>query len=225
MDKKGGFMKKSLMISGMNFGTEFLTNLYKEVVKRGGTEDRIFESLKTGSDLIPKFAEMIVGAKKFVLKSLKVVVDNIFLKTDSFSKNSFFDKSGSVKLYFGSNFSNWILEDIPDVIPAFEGNLLKTQLTKYMYDSEILDELGQPRLFTISEFSAIIRDLLLKQPDGEDGILLNNGYANIFFIQLKNGRVVAVHVHWFSDCREWGLNARGLGGDRWFDGICVFSCS
>ncbi len=70
-------MKKSVMVSGMNFGTEFLTNLYKEVVKKGGTEEMVFESLKTGSDLIPRIAEMIVSvinkAEKFpIWKTIKL---------------------------------------------------------------------------------------------------------------------------------------------------------
>ncbi len=218
-------MKRVLMISGMQFGTEFLTNLCKEVIRRGGTEEKIFESLKTGSDLIPKFAEMIVGAKKLTLKYLKLIADNITVKTDNFSKDSFFKENGPVKLYFGSNFRNWILKAMPDEIPAFEGALLKTQLVKYMCDSEILAELGNPKPFTISEFSAIIRELFLKQPNGEGGIFLNNGYANIFFIQLENGRVVAVRVRWDSDDREWCLGVDDLYDDRWFGGYCVFSRS
>lgn len=55
--------KKSAMVSGMNFATEFITDLFKAVVKLGGTEEQIFESLKTGSEFISKCAEMIVQKK------------------------------------------------------------------------------------------------------------------------------------------------------------------
>ncbi len=165
------------------------------------------------------------GAKKLSLKFLELIAGNIAINTAAFPKDSFFSKNGPVKLYFGDNFSNWILAAMPDVIPAFEGTLLKTRLTKYMYDSEILDELGHPEPFTISEFSAIVRELLQKQPNGEDGILLNNGYANIFFVQLEDARVVAVRVLWGSGRRAWSLIAPGLDDGRWSDGRCVFSRS
>ena len=54
-------MKKSVMVSGMNFGTEILNNLYRSVIKAGGTEEQIFEKLKTGSPLYDKWAEDIIG--------------------------------------------------------------------------------------------------------------------------------------------------------------------
>ncbi len=221
-------MKKSLMVSGMNFGTEFLTNLYKGVVKKGGTEEDILKALKTGSDLIPKFAEMIVETAnrggKLSLKYLKLLADNIAVKTDGFSKDSFF-KNGPVKLYFWDSFKNQILKAIPDSIPAFEGLLRKTQLTRNMFDSEILAELNNPQPFTVSEFAALIRELLSKQPKGEDGQLLNNGYANIFYVKLEDARVVVVDVSWLSGGREWYPRAYALGDGCWDDGRCAFSRS
>lgn len=218
-------MKKSVMVSGMNFGTEFLTNLYKEVVKKGGTEEMVFEALKTNSDLIPKFAEMIVGAGNNVqnlsLKNLEFIA-NIAVKTDTFLRDSFF-KNGSVKLYFWDNFVNWILKSMPDEIPVFEGNLSKNRLIKAMCDSEILKELNNPKPLTIPEFAAIIRYLLLKQPNGENGDLPNNGCANIFHVQLEDNLIVAVDVYWDSGSREWRLRADGLDDNGWRDGHCVFS--
>lgn len=217
------------MVSGMNFGTEFLTNLYKEVVKKGGKEEDIFEVLKTGSDLIPEFAKMVVETankgKRLSLKYLKLITNNIAVKTDSFSKDSFF-KKGPVKLCFGTNFNKLILKAIPETVLVFEGFLRKTQLTKNMFDSEILAELNNSQPFTVSEFAAIICELLSRQPKGEDGQLLNKNCANIFYVKLEDGRVVAVDVYW-AVCydRKWSLDAFGLG-DVWQNhGYCVFSRS
>lgn len=219
-------MKKSLMVSGMNFGTEFLTNLYKEVVKKGGKEEDIFEALKTGSNLIPEFAKMVVETanrrKRLSLEYLKLITGNIAVKTDSFSKDSFF-KNGPMKLYFWESFKDQIFKVIPDSIPGFEGLLRKTQLTKSMFDSEILAELNNPQPFTVSEFAAIICELLSRQPNSEDGQLLNNGYANIFYVKLEDERVVAVVVHWSSDARGWRLNACAFVDCKWDVGHCVFS--
>ena len=210
----------------MLFGAEFFTELHKEVVKLGGSEENMFEKMKTGTGLAKEMAKLIVtGAKKLALKSLKLVADGIAIATKAFTKDSFFKKNGPVKLYFGDNFKNWVLSIIPDSIPAFERKLLKTQLTESMYDSAILNELGQPKPFTAGEFVAIIHDLLTKQPNGESGTLLNNGYANIFYVQLEDGRIVAVDVFWDSDDREWHLNADDLDDIQWSDGRCVFSRS
>lgn len=78
-------MKKSVMVSGMNFATEFLNNLYKEVVKIGGNEEQIFTALKTGSKAIPEIAKLIVGVAKEVLQSLSDLI--ILLKLDYVNLN------------------------------------------------------------------------------------------------------------------------------------------
>lgn len=221
-------MKKSMMVSGMHLGTEFLSELYKEFVKRGGTEEQLGELLKTDSPAIPEFAERLVsmanGAKKLALKYLKRI-GNIVVKTSASVKSSFFKTDGAVKLYFWDNFKSWILSAIPEEIPAFEGTVLKTQLTRSMKDSDIHKELVNPTPFAVVEFAAIIIHLLLKQAKGEDGVLLNNGYANIFYVQLADGRVGAVGVCWCSDDQGWGFRACDLGGGTWLGGHAVFSRS
>lgn len=56
-------VKKSSMVSGMNFATEFINDLFKTVVKLGGTEEQIFDAFKTGSEFIQKCAKIIVQTK------------------------------------------------------------------------------------------------------------------------------------------------------------------
>jgi len=218
-------MKKSVMVSGMNFGTEFLNSLYKEVIRLGGNEEQIFTALKTNSKTIPEIAKLIVGTSKLALQYLRLIADGITIVTQPFKKDSFFTKNGPVKLYFWDTFTNWILKAIPNEIPAFEGILSQTELTKSMNDSEILNELNNPKPFTIPEFVAILRDLLTKQVNGESGRLLTNGYANIFYVQLADGRVVVVYASWVALGRGWYLHANGVGDDRWNDGNRVFSRS
>ena len=216
-------MAKSDMVRGMLFGVEFITNVAKEVKKLGGTEEQIYEAMKTESNLAKNVAQFIVGTKKLALKYLTLIQDGIMIAVEAFSKSSFF--SNGPKLYFWDNFKNWVLSEIPDVIPAFTGSVRKTQLTKNMYDSEIQAELGNPTAFSVSEFAAIIKGLIAKQPKGEGGDLLNNGYANIFYVQLANRTVFAVGVRCCGGDREWRFSAFSLAGDRWLDGLCVFSRS
>ena len=57
---------------------------------------------------------------------------------------------------------------------------------------------------------------------GEDGILLNNGYANIFYIKDQNGVLRPVGVYWCDD--GWLVSAYSVGRpSRWDAGGRVFS--
>ena len=157
------------------------------------------------------------------LEVLKLIEGGIQIVAESFAKDSFWKQDGPVKLYFWGNFEKLVLKAIPDAIPAFSGMLMKTMLTKQMWDSEILAELQNPTPFTIAELAAILLNLLMNQPNGEEGILLKNGYANIFYAQLEDGRVVAVSVRWDSDDCEWRCDASDLATNvRWDIGDCVF---
>ena len=127
-------------------------------------------------------------------------------------------KIKNAKLWFSDNFTNWILPEEPKKIPIFRV-YQKNILPKPMNDEEILKEWNiEP--YSISEFFGLIYFLLKKQPKGERGDLLTNGYANIFYVKLNDERVVAVHVLWLADRREWGCRTCGLGGSSWDVGNC-----
>ncbi len=158
------------------------------------------------------------------LKHLQLITDSIPIITPSFQRDSFF-KNGPVKLYIWDSFRDRILKAIPDTIPAYEGSLRQTQLSKNMYDSEILTELGHPKPFSLLEFTAILSHLLMKQPEGEEGKLLVNGYATIFYVELEDGRVVAVYAGWRAGARAWSLRAFAFGAGFWYGGDRVFSRS
>lgn len=189
--------KKIKMIQGLLFAVEFLTNLFKAVTERGGNEETIYNALKSNSKLIEKFAELIVGVSK-----------TFFTEAKNF--------------FFGSNFKNWILSSITDSIPVYNGKHQKYTLPKSMNDTEIQNATGNKKPFTIPEFFGLIHSLIVKQLNGEDGELLNNGYANIFHVELSDGTVVAVYVSWDSDDREWGFGASEFDFDRWLGGTCAF---
>jgi hypothetical protein len=61
-----------------------------------------------------------------------------------------------------------------------------------------------------------------KQKNGEGGVLLNNGYANIFYIRDQNRVLRAVGVNWHVD--GWNVLADSVEHPRrWNDGDQVFS--
>lgn len=217
--------KKSDMVRAMHFMGMFFSEMHAEVLRLGGDEELIYRRMKTNSGLAREVARLIISAKRLALKYLKLIADGIVVASETFTRESFFEKNGSAKLLFSDNFKSWVLPCIPNAIHAFEGKLLKTELTRAMYDQEILGELGNPAPLTVAEFAAIARALISKQPNGESGMLLSNGNANIFYVKLGDGCVVAVYVHWHAVLRGWRFHAHDLGVGNWRAGHCVFSRS
>ncbi len=54
-----------------------------------------------------------------------------------------------------------------------------------------------------SDFCAWLSIKLASQPKGEEGELLNTGWANLFLVEGLNGEVFVVGVYGDSDYREW----------------------
>lgn len=123
--------------------------------------------------------------------------------------------------YLGDNFIEWFLSGSGKTeAPITEQTLRYHKLWQFSVDGPIITELGgaEESETTLSEMFAIME----KQGKGEDGVLLNNGYANIFYIKDQNGVLRAVSVFWSGG--GWGVNTdfvRDPG--RWRDGSQVFS--
>lgn len=128
----------------------------------------------------------------------------------------------TVKMYFGSNFEEWILPELQKAKPSYKGKLVKHKLDVTMGDSEIIKK-WKVKPFSISELAYILGDNLLKQPTGETGNFENTGYANIFYVRLKSGEIVAVFAGWDSFGRGWRLISDRLDDNRWGEGRRVFA--
>jgi len=121
------------------------------------------------------------------------------------------------------NFTSWFLSgDGKTEDPISEQTLRYHKLRKYSVDGPIITELGgeEKSETTLTEMFSLME----KQKNGEDGVLLNNGYANIFYTRDQNGVFRAVGVVWHGD--GWYVGAGsvespfGWGGSRQ-----VFSCN
>ena len=84
-----------------------------------------------------------------------------------------------------------------------------------MTDREIVEKTGE---FTESEALGLIQSLIERDTDGEDGVLLKNGYANLFYV--KGGPVV--FVLWHAGYRLWSVNDWLRGAYRWPRGHRAF---
>ena len=123
--------------------------------------------------------------------------------------------------YLGDNFKAWFLngngktED-----PISEQTLHYYKLQQSSADGPIIAELGGEEKSETTLFEMF--SLMEKQGKGEDGVLLNNGWANIFYIKDIAGVLRAVYVRWDED--GWHVNAYSVENpDRWYDGHQVFS--
>ena len=131
-------------------------------------------------------------------------------------------RKAKVKIsYLGDNFTSWILSDSGKTEdPITEQTLRFHKLRQSSVDGPIIAELGgaEKSETTLSEMFALME----KQGKGEDGVLLNNGYANIFYIKDQNGVLRAVRVDWGGG--GWFVNAFSVEDpSRWGVGGQVFS--
>lgn len=137
-----------------------------------------------------------------------------FVAKDKFVVNT--KRNAPVKISaVWNNFTSWFLsgkgktED-----PISEQTLRYYKLRKSSVDGPIIIELGgeEKSETTLTEMFSLME----KQKNCEDGVLFNNGYANIFYIRDQNGVLRAVYVGWSGD--GWGVDADSVGRPHWWDG-------
>lgn len=143
-----------------------------------------------------------------------------FIAKEKFVVNTSAD--AEVKINFiGDNFSSWFLSGDGKIEnPISEQRLRYHKLCKATVDGPIIQELGgeaKPET-TLSEMFALMK----KQGKGEDGVPLNNGYANIFYIRDATGVLRTVRVSW--GVGGWRVGAGSVEDPRaWRAGIQVFA--
>lgn len=125
----------------------------------------------------------------------------------------FKDRSG---LWVSDSFRNRAKAHLKTVKPTEQVKLSSSDLSRNAYDREIKPEL--PANHEVDEMFWTIAAMIEAQEGGKEGLLLNNGHANLFYV---SGFVV--NVRWNADYRRWYVHDRSLGGHRWRAGDRVFS--
>ena len=130
-------------------------------------------------------------------------------------------KDGGICSDIGANFKAWFLKGAGKIEdPISEQTLRYHKLQQLSVDGPIITELGGEvkAETTLSEMFPLME----KQKHGEDGVLLNSGWANIFYIKDIAGVLRAVSVYWSGD--GWYVCAHPVENPRrWCDGDQVFS--
>jgi hypothetical protein len=202
------------------------------VVDNGGT-DSDTKTVLSKEGLVKDIAMLILGKVKVVVievaKILRLVESGIvvptvtetFVVADHFRVNIGSDvfkpwKKGEVKIsYIGDDFEVFFL---CQEVSVRDGQFLSCyQLTQNTYDMVIRKELGAG----IETDFASLWSLLEQQPEGDEGVLRNDGYTNIFYITDKTGVVRAVYARW--RCDGWCVFSDVLNSSLWIAGRQVFS--
>ncbi len=127
-------------------------------------------------------------------------------------------------LYVSDDFAQRILKVAKPVNSLSEEKFGSFDLTQDATDQQIQAELPHGHIFEdASMFCAHLAGMIQCQPGGMEGPLLNNGYANIFYVRGVSGEVFAVRVRWVADGRGWGVDAYRLDDGRWYAGHRAFS--
>jgi len=121
-------------------------------------------------------------------------------------------------LWVDSNFRSWV---VAKATTPTAGRVARksTKLERNMADVEIEKMLGvgDGHIFDESQTCDIVMEMIAKQEGGREGELLNNGYANIFYL----GSCV-VFVYWYVDHRKWSVHTYVRSDNRWYAGGQVF---
>lgn len=180
-------------------------------------------------DVVAKFARQQHDWMERVLKGsldpveVACAIQSIINRGKMFASGTYFQTREG--LWVSDEFTRRILAEQTTTMPyrGLDG-VTSNNLSRNMSDTEIINELlggmdeVRSHAFTLDQVAAKI-DL---QPNGEDGDLLNNGFANIFYV-LVNEVLFAVSVYWDSGDRRWDVHGWLLDGyGDWRAGRQVF---
>jgi hypothetical protein len=116
---------------------------------------------------------------------------------------------------FKKLFLDMVEENVPEAVIAIH------RLEKNSLDPPVLTELGERAKSQLAHFFGLLK----KQSQGQEGILLVNGCANIAYIIGNDGNFWAVYAYWHSGNRCWYLDARSVGHPHeWSAGRQILSC-
>ncbi len=152
-----------------------------------------------------EFAEPFVKVERQKSKKVKTVLKQTSTSfaypplTNRFDPNAFCQTCRG--LWVSDDFRRLILAKAQSIerLDAAPGTYF--DLVERAHDREIRAELPANHEFEISELCARIAQLILAQPEGQAGDLLNNGSWNIFYVAG-----FAVRVRWNSDFQEWNVD-------------------
>lgn len=157
----------------------------KYAVERNGGNNADLKILSSG-DMFARILPILRGYGHVVVELLRPVVEIVFPGADKFSVTEKFvvntSETAVVKIsYKGYNFTNWFGYRVDEAIGA--STLVGQHPTQASVDGPIVKFYGGS--ITASSSLAEVYHLMSLQPKGEEGALLNTGWANVFYVPQR----------------------------------------
>lgn len=175
-------------------------------------------------DALAKFRKVIQDLAEIVIKKVELLK---FLASIPLSAVRHFSAADHFKVgvvkgvkigWLGENFQNNFLSKVERKVKV--ATLKSYELLQSSLDGPIIEALGPDHETTLAH----LWQLLVKQPNGESGTLLTNGYWNIFYIKDAKGKFWAVGAYWYAYYGGWCVDANSVEyPDRWRAGRRVVS--
>lgn len=121
-------------------------------------------------------------------------------------------------LYVWSDFDRNILKKAEETKGNISFELSSYKFIRYAYDKDIEAELPEKHIFTETEVCALIAELISRQLKSEEGVLLNDGWWNLFYTPN-----FVVSVYWYARGSGWRVSTWVRDGGAWDGGGRVFS--
>lgn len=195
------------------------------MAKNNTTPDRIQTvwNMIGGDDVVD---QLIAGTMKLTVETIRrlTALTSTTVAAGNQNHPDFFKTRKG--LWPSDNFQNFILAAAKDeAVQVADAAIGYADLTQAANDAEIAAELPESHVFEdVDAFLSYLGDLIETQWGGKDGVLLNNGYANIFYVKV-NGSVFVVFVYCYAGRRIWLCGASRLADDRWYAGSRAFSAT
>ncbi len=175
-------------------------NEIKLAARRAGATNADLKSLSKGDTfgtILPVLRGM--AEVRLLINTLTSYDPITVTLADRHDPNEFYQtRSG---LYVGGDFHKKVVKAAKTTDAGASFTLNCAELMRNLTDSEIESALPKEHYFDETTLCAVIAALIANQLNGEEGTLLNNGYANLFYT-----RSCAVLVVWRA--RQGRLNTK-----------------
>lgn len=148
-----------------------------------------------------------------------IVNSNIQIPKATFNKDKFFSEKF---IWMSDSFQKNILPEIEQEITSANYTLTSLQLTQSLSDFDIRKDLSEDEVVTPHQWAQEMCTLMNQQSRGQEGSLLTNGYANIRYVKLSNGTVLAMDVDWDAPACQWRCDTWELDDNVWLAGLRFF---